>query len=186
MDTEKRIHPYKFTMWVAMGSIVMMFAGLTSAYIVKRNQPNWKPFNLPPIFWYSTILLLISSFTIYLAVKAFKAHQMARYRMFVIFTSILGTAFLIMQWVGFQTVIQSGVKLIGEKSTSAGSFLAVIAGLHMLHVLGGIIALIVIITQAYFSRKKNYAPITIEVAAIYWHFVDALWLYLFLFLNYID
>ncbi|HCT22732.1 MAG TPA: cytochrome oxidase subunit III, partial [Chitinophagaceae bacterium] len=68
-----RIHPHKFTLWVAMASIIMAFAGLTSAYIVKKNQSNWLEFQLPLVFWYSTAVIIISSVTMHLALKSFKA-----------------------------------------------------------------------------------------------------------------
>ena len=75
-----KIHPHKFTLWVAIGSILMMFAGLTSAYIVKRNQANWQTFDLPVAFWYSTAIIVLSSFTLMMAVSSFKNRMMSRYR----------------------------------------------------------------------------------------------------------
>src|SRR5437868_12412024 len=88
-----RIHPHKFTLWVAIGSIIMMFAGLTSAYIVKRDQPNWISFDMPRIFWYSTVIILISSVTIHLAVRNFKEREMRRYRLLIFITMLLALAF---------------------------------------------------------------------------------------------
>src|SRR3954447_13411576 len=90
----KRIHPHKFTLWVAMGSIVMMFAGLTSAYIVKSNQPKWTTFEMPVIFWYSTAVLLISSVTIQMALRSFKERKMGNYRKLITLTAILGLLFV--------------------------------------------------------------------------------------------
>ena len=80
MEQRKRIHPHKFTLWVGIASIVMMFAGLTSAYIVKRNQANWVTFDLPVMFWYSTAIIIISSLTLYMSHQAFKQREMAKYR----------------------------------------------------------------------------------------------------------
>jgi len=88
-----RIHPHKFTLWVAMGSIIMMFAGLTSAYIVRRNQANWFEFSLPPVFWYSTLVIMFSSLTMYMAVNSFKARAMVRYRILITITLLLGLLF---------------------------------------------------------------------------------------------
>lgn len=183
MATEnKKIHPYKFTLWVAMGSIIMMFAGLTSAYIVKRNQVNWQGFELPIIFTYSTVVILLSSVTIQLALRSFKQRRMAAYRQLMIVTAVLGTAFIAMQWTGFTQLHYMGIKLIGPGSNVSGSFLAVIAGMHMLHVLGGVVALVAILVQAFLSKTRNYSAVPVEVATQYWHFVDLLWIYLFVFL----
>lgn len=179
----QRIHPHKFVLWVGLGSILMMFAGLTSAYIVRRSQANWLEFSLPPVFWYSTIAILASSLTIHLSYKAFKAREMARYRLLITVTAVLGTLFAVLQGLGFQYLYSNGVNLFGVGSNPSASFLGIITGLHALHVLGGVIAIIVIVLRAYSSRTKSYNTITIELVSTYWHFVDILWIYLFIFLN---
>ncbi|MEY2902133.1 MAG: hypothetical protein RLY89_1239 [Bacteroidota bacterium] len=181
----QKIHPHKFAMWVAMGSIVMMFAGMTSAYIVKKNQSSWLQFDLPLIFWYSTAVILASSLTMYLATKAMKAREMSRYRTLITITAGLGLAFLVMQYLGFKDLEARDIALIGPKSNSAASFLFVITVLHMLHVLGGVIALLIVFAKAFRSNVKNYSSVPVEVVGTYWHFVDALWIYLFLFYNWI-
>ena len=181
----QKIHPHKFTLWVAMGSIVMMFAALTSAYIVKKNGGNWLEFDLPRLFWYSTFTILLSSVTIHLAVKAFKSREMSRYRSLITVTAILGVLFIVLQWLGFRDLETRSIALIGAKSNSAASFLFVITGLHMVHVLGGVIALLVIFIRAYSVKIKNYNALPIELVGTYWHFVDALWIYLFIFYNWI-
>lgn len=181
----QRIHPHKFTLWVAMGSIVMMFAALTSAYIVKKNQSNWLEFDLPKIFWYSTLVIVLSSVTIHLSAKAFKAREMGRYRSLITLTAALGLLFIVMQALGFLNLESHNIALVGAKSNSAASFLFVITGLHLLHVLGGVIALLVIFIRAYSLRMKNYSSLQIDLVATYWHFVDALWIYLFIFYNWI-
>jgi cytochrome c oxidase subunit 3 len=164
-----------------MGSIVMMFAGFTSAYVVKSSQVNWLEFSMPPIFWYSTAVILLSSLTIHLAAKAFKARDMARYRTLITVTAFLGLAFIIMQGLGFKYLTDHGVQIIGAGSNPAGSFMGVITGVHMVHVLGGVVTLIIMFAKAFSSRRKSYSSISIEMAGIYWHFVDALWIYLFIF-----
>jgi cytochrome c oxidase subunit III len=182
-EQKGKIHPYKFTLWVALGSIVMMFAGFTSAYIVKRNQANWQGFDLPSIFMYSTALILVSSITMQLAVRKFKDRRMDLYRRFLLLTAILGVGFIVMQWIGFQTLSQNGIKLVGPGSNVSGSFLAVIAGVHMAHVLGGVVALLFMIRRALSSSSRTYSAVGPEVAATYWHFVDFLWIYLYIFLT---
>ncbi len=180
-----RIHPHKFTLWVGMGSIVMMFAGLTSAYVVKKNQSSWLEFDLPQIFWYSTAVILLSSVTIQLAIKAFKAGIMGRYRSLITVTAILGILFMGMQWAGFMNLEARDIALTGPKSNSAASFLFVITSFHLVHVLGGVVALLVIFFRAYSAKLKNSSSMPIELAATYWHFVDVLWIYLFIFYNWI-
>src|SRR5215212_1391545 len=179
----KRLHPHKFALWVAMASILMMFAGFTSAYIVKRSDSNWLEFSLPPVFSVSTAVILLSSLTLYLAARSFKARNMTRYRILVSITAALGILFVILQGMGFRYLQEHGVKLIGSGSNPSGSFLGVITGVHMLHVTGGVIVLIVMLLRAFNRHSKNYSSVPIEVASTYWHFVDAIWLYLFIFFN---
>ncbi|MFT4153377.1 cytochrome c oxidase subunit 3 [Parafilimonas sp.] len=182
-NERKRIHPHKFTLWVAMGSIVMMFAGLTSAYIVRKSAANWLEFQLPAVFWASTLVILFSSVTIHLALKSFKARKMQRYRALITLTAILGILFAVLQYFGFSYLLSHGVKIFGTGSNPSASFLGVIVGLHALHVLGGVVALLVIFLRAYSLRTKNYNATAIEIVSTYWHFVDILWIYLFIFLK---
>jgi len=181
----QRIHPHKFTLWVAMGSIVMVFAALTSAYIVKKNQSSWLEINLPVIFSYSTALIIISSVTMILSLKAFKAREMRRYRVLITLTALLGTGFVLCQWLGFRELQLNNVALIGPKSNSAASFLFVITLIHIVHVLGGIVALLIIFFRAYSLKVKNYSSLPIELLGTYWHFVGAIWIYLFIFYQWI-
>jgi cytochrome c oxidase subunit 3 len=179
----KKIHPYKFNLWLGLAGIIMMFAGLTSAYIVKRSQPGWESFTLPRIFLYSTIVILISSVAVQIAVRAFREREMPKYRLFFAITGILGVVFMIMQVIGFYTFQSLGMKMIGMGSNAAYSFVLAIAGLHIVHVLGGVISLIIIFFKAFSSTKRNYDIIPVEIVATYWHFVDLLWVYLFVFFS---
>lgn len=181
MPRNRKIHPYKLLMWVGLASIVMLFAGLTSAYIVKRNQPNWQGFDLPMVFWYSTIAILLSSAALYMATKNMKERVRAGYNQWLLVTVVLGVAFMVMQWVGFIQLQNSGIRLVGLGSNVSGSFLAVIAGFHLLHVLGGVIALLVLLAKSLDKSKRTYSSIPVEVASTYWHFVGGLWIYLFIF-----
>jgi cytochrome c oxidase subunit 3 len=179
----KKIHPHKFTLWVALGSIVMMFAGLTSAYVVKREQPNWTTFDMPRIFWYSTMIMLASSLTIQVALRSFKDREMRRYRALVVATLCMGIVFVVLQWIGFNQIWHQGITL---KGAGAAQFLYIIFGLHALHVLGGVIALGIMFIRAFNRRYRSYNPVPIEIAATYWHFVDLLWIYLFVFFLWIQ
>jgi cytochrome c oxidase subunit III len=179
----QRIHPHKFTLWVAIGSIVMMFAGLTSAFIVKSNQAAWQTIELPKIFWYSTVAILMSSLVIQIALRSFKQREMNRYRILMAVTLLLGITFIVMQWMGFQQLWQDGIRF---KGSGAGQFLYVIAGLHAVHVLGGAVVLIIMFVKSLFGKIKLYSSVPVEVMVTYWHFVDLLWIYLFVFFMWIQ
>jgi cytochrome c oxidase subunit III len=179
MQQRKKIHPHKFTLWLGIGSLLMMFAGLTSAYIVKRNQANWQSFDLPQFFWYSTAAIVISSVTLYLALQAFKQREMKKYRMLLIATLVLGVLFIVFQLLGFQQLWAKQITLTANVSYS---FMYVIVGLHAAHVLGGIIALFVLFAGAFSTKTRSYNIVPVELVSTYWHFVDILWIYLLLFL----
>jgi len=182
-EQKRKIHPHKFTLWVAMGSILMMFAGLTSAYIVKRSQASWMMLEIPVLFWYSTATILASSVTVQLALKAIRSREMVAYRRWMVITAVLGALFLLLQIAGFNAFGSTGIRLIGAGSNASYSFLLAISGLHGLHVLGGVVALIVIAIRAVSTTNRTYSSLPLEIAATYWHFVDALWIYLFIFFN---
>lgn len=177
--TRKRIHPHKFTLWIAIASIVMMFAGLTSAYIVKRNQANWVTFDIPLLFWYSTAVIVISSVLLWQAGVAFKAREMPRYKTLVLLSFGLGVLFIVLQIFGFRELWNNGFTLTKNVSFS---FLYIIVGLHALHVVGGIIALLLLFLKAYSTKIRTYNQVPLEIISTYWHFVDLLWLYLLVFL----
>lgn len=177
-DQNKKIHPHKFALWVGIGAIVMMFAGLTSAYIVKREQPGWTSFSTPVAFYYSTAVILISSITIFLAGKSFRERKMVRYRKLLGATILLGFVFMVLQILGFRSLWVTGTSFHGS---GAGQFFYIIAGLHGLHVFGGVVALLTIWLRAGNTRIRSYNVVPIDVVSTYWHFVDLLWIYLFIF-----
>jgi cytochrome c oxidase subunit 3 len=174
----KKIHPYKFIMWVGIGSIIMMFAGLTSAYIVKRQQPGWTGFSMPAIFWYSTAVLLASSIVMQLAMGAFKNRNMPKYRRLLGVTTGMGVLFILMQVIGYMQLQRLGVKIEGS---GGGVFFIIIFAIHAVHVLGGVITLLVLFLKSLSARRRSYNMVPIEVASTYWNFVDILWIYLFVF-----
>lgn len=180
MENNKvRIHPQRYLMWIAIASIVMMFAGLSSAFIVKRAQANWVSYTIPLAFYYSTATIVISSVAIIMARKSFINRQMHNYSLWLAFTIFLGFLFVMLQYYGFVHLWNQGVTLSRNVSFS---FLYVIVGLHALHVTGGLVALIVMFIQSLNKNKRVYSAIHISIMGTYWHFVDILWLYLLLFL----
>lgn len=179
-EQRNRIHPYKFNLWVAISSIMMMFAGLTSAVIVKRNQAGWTGFEIPSIFWISTVAMVLSSVTIIMAIRFFKQRKIQQYRIFFVATLLLGVLFIALQLIGFKQLYAQGLPL---QKNVAYSFLYVIVGLHVVHILGGSIVMLWMNIKSYSNKAKQYSAVPLEVMGIYWHFVDFLWLYLLLFLN---
>jgi cytochrome c oxidase subunit 3 len=179
-EQNQKMHPHKFLLWIAIGSITMMFAGFTSAYIVKSNMAGWQPIQMPKLFYWSTFVILLSSGTIHLSQQAFRQRKMNLYRQLITATALLGIAFVTLQITGFISM-QNQPEPITLKDSVAGSFFYIIAGVHGLHMVGGVIALLVIFFRAFSSTRRYYSSTPIEVAAIYWHFVDLLWIYLFVF-----
>ncbi len=173
------IHPHKFTLWIGIASIVMMFAGLTSAYIVRKNMANWVGFEVPRLFIYSTAAIVLSSITMILAQRNFKAKKMLEYRRSLSITWVLGIVFVVLQVIGFKQLIVQGSPL---GKTNSIDFLYVIVGLHGLHVLAGVIALLVLFANAFSSKIRNSNSVPVEVVGSFWHFVDLLWIYLLVFL----
>jgi cytochrome c oxidase subunit 3 len=178
VDQNKKIHPHKFTLWVGIASIMMMFAGLTSAFLVKREQPGWTNFQVPVAFWYSTTVILVSSLTMQLSLRSFRERSMIKYKKLIGVTACLGLVFMLLQFIGFRHLWINGMVL---KGSGAAQFLYIIAGLHALHVLGGVIALLTLFVRSGNARIKSYNAVPVEVVSTYWHFVDILWIYLFIF-----
>lgn len=186
----RKIHPHKFAMWLALGSIAMMFAGLTSAYMVRMAQGNWRMFRMPVTFTVSTGVILLSSVTMVLGIRAFKQRQIPKYRILISLTLLLGIAFGVLQAFGFyelyhmpQALTLENGKTIMETVRVNGnpseSFLFIIFGLHLAHILGGVVALLIVFLKAYSRRVKIYNSTGLEIIGTYWHFVDVLWIYLF-------
>jgi len=182
--TKNKIHPQKFALWVGCASIVMMFAGFTSAFVVRRAAGNWLEFDLPSLFFWNTALILLSSVVLHGAYISFKKNNFSRYRMLLVIGSVMAVAFVAFQVLAWKAMEAKGIYLTGNPS---GSFVYVISGIHAAHVLGGICALIIALIHA-FSLKDLATPKRIhrlDLTVTYWHFVDLLWLYLigFLVLN---
>ena len=182
LPQRQKIHPHKLLMWIAICSICMMFAGWTSAFLVRKAQGNWLLFPMPVTFWISTGVILLSSGTMHLTIRAFAQRQMNRFRNLLALTTLLGIVFMVLQFMGFYQMHQLGIELAGNGESISGSFIYVISGVHILHMLGGVIALIVMYLFVRFRKTtKIYSSTGLEILGTYWHFVDLLWIYLFLF-----
>ena len=183
---ERKARSYKLLLLFGMISMFMVFAGLTSAYLVSSSRKDWvHTMILPPAFTFSTIVIIISSLTIYLAKKAIQKDDRQKTTLFLLTTLGLGIAFVLLQLKGFSQVIEMGYFFTGSASTVTSSFLYVLTVLHLTHLAGGIISLLIIIYN-HFKQKYNSTQSTgIELGAMFWHFLDILWVYLFLFLYFV-
>ncbi len=181
INKRNTIHPHKFALWAAMASISMMFGAFTSAYIVKQAAGNWLEFSMPTAFYLSTLTILLSSVSIHFSFRAFKSGNEVRYKSLILLTLLLGLIFVLLQYKGWTELYSMGVDLKGNVS---GSFFYLLSGMHALHVLGGIAAITVALIHA-FTLKFKVTEIRLnrfDLVINYWHFVDFLWLYLFVFL----
>jgi cytochrome c oxidase subunit 3 len=174
---------YKLLLIFAMISITMMFAGLTSALVVSKSRPDWlKDFHMPSAFFISTAIILLCSVTIHLAKKAVKRDDRKATTSFLLATLALGLGFVYFQFQGFAQLFENHLYPVGGAGSITISFLYVLVYVHLAHLSGGIISLLIIIYN-HFKQKYNSSQfLGIELGAMYWHFLDFLWIYLFLFL----
>ena len=174
---------YKLLLWFAMMSMTMMFAGLTSAFVVSKSREDWlKDFQMPMAFFFSTLAIILCSVTFHLAKKAIQKDNRKATTNFLLLTLALGISFVILQFIGFTQVVQSGYYFTGAESNITTTFLYVVTVVHLAHLFGGLISLLIIIYN-HFKQKYNASQtLGIELGAMYWHFLDFLWVYLFLFL----
>jgi cytochrome c oxidase subunit 3 len=180
---EKNIRAKKMMLWFGIASLIMSFAGWTSAYVVSSTREDWlKDFQLPDPFIISTLLILISSLTFILAKKAINKDNRSQTTLFLFLTLFLGIFFIINQFKGFQDIIDAGYNFTGPTSNVTMSYIYLIAVVHILHVVVAIISLLVVIYNHFKQRYSSKNLLGLELAATFWHFVDILWLYLFLFL----
>ena len=172
----------KMMLLFSLLSITMTFAGLTSAYIVSKARPDWlKDFELPDYFIISTLIILASSITMWLAKKNVKKKLVSKTSFWIAITFLLSIFFFLSQFFGFQELINKGYYFTGAQSTVTTSFLYVLALLHLVHVFAGVIVLIVVFVNNK-NKKYNYETLGFELAETFWHFLGFLWLYLFVFL----
>ncbi|WP_209566119.1 heme-copper oxidase subunit III [Flavobacterium sp. 1355] len=173
----------KLILLFAMVSMTMMFAGLTSAFVVSKSRADWlKNFELPSAFYYSTAVIIACSVTFYLAKKAIQKDNRAATTGLLLGTLALGILFVVLQFEGFGQIVQSGYYFTGAGSSITTTFLYVVTVTHLLHLAGGLISLLIIIYNHFKQKYNSTQTLGIELGAMYWHFLDLLWVYLFLFL----
>jgi cytochrome c oxidase subunit 3 len=176
-------HPNKFMLWLFIVTIVMIFAALTSAYLVRSSDGDWLKFPFPKAFTISTIVLIISSVTMQLAYINTKKNQTRLVQLFLGITMLLAMAFSYLQVEGWGQLIDFGVWFGGKSSNPAGSFVYVFSGLHLFHLFTGIIYLAYVLISSFKGKIDAQNTLSIELCTTYWHFLDLLWVYLFVFLQ---
>ena len=174
---------YKLLLLFAMISMTMMFAGLTSAFVVSKSRADWlKDFQLPTAFYFSTVVIISCSLTFHLAKKAIQKNNQTATTTFLLATLALGIGFVILQFVGFGQIVANGYYFTGAESSITTTFLYIVTVVHLAHLAGGLISLLIIIYNHFKQKYNSTQTLGIELGAMYWHFLDLLWVYLFLFL----
>jgi cytochrome c oxidase subunit 3 len=182
---EKTDRSKRMMLWFGIGSLIMTFAGLTSAFIVSRKRDDWlNDFEMPRAFFISLVVIIISSITIILAQKTLKANKRDQTSVLLVLTFALGIYFIINQFIGFGQIIEQGYNFTGPTSNITISFIYVIAMVHIAHVVGGLISLMVVIYNQFKQKYNAEHMLGLELAANFWHFIDVLWIFLFLFLSF--
>ncbi|WP_419213781.1 cytochrome c oxidase subunit 3 [Maribacter sp. X9] len=183
---EKNDRAKKMMLWFGMVSLLMGFAGWTSAYIVSSTREDWaSDVALPQAFLYSTLVIIISSLTYMLAKKAVKDGQSKKATLLLWVTLVLGVAFVSIQFVGFSQMVAQGYYFTGPTSSIKMSYVFLIAMVHIVHVIAGMISLIIVL---YKQTKGRYTPkeyLGLALGATFWHFLDLLWVYLVLFMTFV-
>jgi len=173
------MQPKKFGMWLFMASVMMLFMSLTSAYIVRQSEGNWVFFELPSLFYVTSVIIVLSSITMQLGYAWAKRDNASMTKLMLLITSVFGIAFLAGQFFGWKQLVGNSIYLVGNPS---GSFLYILTGLHGLHIISAIIFLLIMLNASLKGKVHAGNMTKMEMCTTYWHFLGGLWLYLFVFL----
>lgn len=207
-EEQIRLRSRKTLLWFGIISIIMLFAGLTSAYIVRQSEGKWAQFELPNTFIISTIIILASSLPMQWSVISIRKGNSANLVKGLIFTFILGIGFVVSQYMAWTELFNQGIAFssrladiktaytyvpagqetvtqAGEAGNVSASFLYAITALHILHLAGGILALIIVLSRSIRKRYTSAEYSGVSMCATYWHFLGGLWVYLFFFLFFV-
>jgi len=180
IGTKDKVHPKKFAMWLFIISVVMLFAALTSAYVVKQSSGEWLDFDLPLMFGYTTGVILLSSVFVQMAWYYAKKDEIKLLRLMLVLTGVTGFIFLAGQWMAWEQLVEVKAYWVGNV---AGSFIYVLTGMHGLHLISALIFVVIVILSAYKYKVHSKNLVQLEMFVTYWHFLGGLWLYLYLFLT---
>jgi len=174
------MHPKKFAMWLFIATVCMLFAAWTSAYIVKRAEAGWAEVIIPNQFLINTIIIVISSFTMAWAQWSARRDNLEMVKLAISITTILGISFLIGQWLAWKELVALNEHFTGGNVSH--SFLYVLTGVHGAHIIGGVVFLLIVLFSTFKYQVHSKNMTRIELCSTFWHFLDVLWLYLFVFL----
>ena len=184
---EKNARAKKMMLWFGIVSLLMGFAGWTSAYIVSSSREDWiKDLALPSYFLISTMVIIISSITYIMAKKAIKQDKVKQCTNWLLLTLALGIAFIVLQFNGFSQMVANGYYFTGPTSNIKMSYVFLIAAVHIVHVVAGIISLLVVIANHLRNKYSSKEMLGLELGATFWHFLDILWVYLILFMYFVN
>lgn len=177
------VNPLKFTTWLFIVSITMMFAAFTSAYIVRQAEGNWQEFDFPQGMLVNTIVIVLSSISMQWAYFAAKKDNLKAVKIALFITFAIGIVFLTGQWQVWQELVANNIYFGGATANPSGSFLYVLTGVHGFHLITGLIFIIFVLISSFKYKVHSKNLIKLEMCTTYWHFLTALWVYLYLFLN---
>ncbi|MCX2742577.1 cytochrome c oxidase subunit 3 [Mangrovivirga sp. M17] len=176
------MHPQKFAMWLFMLTVLMIFAAYTSAYIVRKGQGSWIPFDLPVTFLYSTGIIVLSSIFMQIGYFEAKKNNKGKVILFTVLTLLSGIAFLVMQFKGYGRLVDMNL-YFSDPNNVSGSFIYVITGVHAAHLISALVFLIIVLITAFKVENIKDKLVRMEICTTYWHFLGGLWIYLYLFLQ---
>jgi len=173
----------KQMLWFGIISLCMTFAGLTSAYIVSMERRDWlENYDFPQALIISTVLIVLSSLTIHLAKKAIVAGKKQQGTLLLLLTIALGVGFVVSQFMGFQAFTEQGYYFTGAASNITTTFLFLIIAVHIAHVAAGFIALITVFINNLRGKYTKESHLGLSLGVTFWHFLDLLWIFLFVLL----
>ena len=173
------MHPQKFALWLFIVTVMMIFAAMTSAHIVRQADGNWLSYDMPQMLTISTIIIALSSGFLHWAYMSAKKDKLAQLKLAMTGAVVLGLAFLATQFAAWGQLVDAGVYFVGNPG---GSFMYVITGLHGAHLISGVIYLIYVLVQTFRFKVHAKNMLNMEMCTTYWHFLGGLWVYLFIFL----
>lgn len=174
-----------FMLWLAIAAMIILFAGFSSYVIARQADPDWFAFDVPVQFTQSTIVIVVSSITMIVASILTRKGNRWVSTLFIFSTLILGIIFTYLQWEGWKTLVKNDIFFVDSRTSNiSGSLFYVLTGLHLAHLLGGLIALFVTTIRSATGKYSPKSHTGVKLCAMYWHFLGGLWLYLFLFWNF--
>ncbi len=175
----RSMHPQKFAMWLFLVSVIMVFISLSSAYIVKKSVGDWIYIDFPPLFQVTTAIIILSSISMHFAYISAKRNNIKAIRISLVITAVLAVAFIVGQIRAWGQLVDGGYHFVGNP---ASSFIYIFTGLHIAHLVGAVIFLLIVLGKAFKYQVHSKSMVRIEMCTTFWHFLGGLWLYLYLFL----